>query len=228
MRAGAIQKLGVFYAVLYLEMSRATCCLLLHNFTRAAASLFRTLIEYCIRLDYFSDHGDGAVEALRTLPTRVYDEEDRRYPNKGPHPKLQAAYAAWLEEHSDCTKAPGDVSFETAFKYVYERDLAGDRVKNDSYLLYGRPSLLAHGKVAMIEDVLHYEKSTDGTEGEDLAFHLTSRTIVPEIEPFRLVSVGIDFDSLVSRIAGRNQRNFASDFNSIVLKWNEKMRARIA
>jgi hypothetical protein len=227
-RARAIQRFGVFYAVLYLEMSRATCCLVLHGFTRAAASLFRNLVEYRIRFDYLADHGDGAVEALRTLPTRVYNEEDRRYPGKGPHPNLQAAYAAWLEEHPDCAKAPGDVPFETAFKYIYERDRAGDRVKNDNYLLYGRPSLITHGKVGMLEDVLHYRKSGDGTEEEGLEFHLTSRTIVPEIELFRLIAVGIDFDALVSRIAGRLQRDFTADFDGIARRWNEKAEARIA
>lgn len=120
------------------------------------------------------------------------------------------------------------MTFETAFKYVYERDRAGALIKNDNYLLYGRPSQITHGKVGMLEDVLHHEKSGDGSEGEELEFHLTSRTIVPEIELFRLIAVGIDFDALVSRIAGRVQRDFAGDFDGIARKWNEKAEARIA
>lgn len=216
----AVQYWLSYLGILSLEMSRGTCALLFHGYPRAAVGLSRTLFEYYVRSWHWSTHPEDALSALQRLPKRVYDEERKRFGN-AVHPVLQRQYEEWERENPDLAQSYTDAGLTILARRMYRaKGLESDRFANDIYLLYGRPSIVLHGKPQFLRDVV--DPGHGGQNGDVATVLDASRTIAVELEMFRVLSVARDMDHLLSEAYGRTVPDLSERWDALVQRWNNQ------
>jgi hypothetical protein len=148
---------------LFSELLAASVELAVHEMPRAQYILNRQLLEYLAQTRWFIEHRGAATDALDRLPKTVYleviantDAFEQSYIEE-----ITRIYKDWANEHKEVDESPP----QRQPKITELVKLALQ--PGELFWYYGLPSIMVHGKIHGIQDVLG--KKPDGTMERSLS-----------------------------------------------------------
>jgi hypothetical protein len=155
--AESLRRITLYLGGLFREMLAASIDLAIHEMPRAQYVLNRQLLEYLAHNRWFMEYPAAATDSLDRLPKTVYlevtanaDAFEQDYIEE-----ITRIYRDWANEHGEVDKAPPQPkpSITQLVKLALQ--------PGELFWYYGLPSIIVHGKIHGIQDVLG--KRPDGT-----------------------------------------------------------------
>ncbi len=194
----ALRRISLYLGTLFTELFAASTELAMLEMPRAQLVLNRQLLEYFAANRWYIEHAPVAVDELARLPKTVYEEV---LANPGAFDvettaKLEANYRNWAADNPELDGARRQVpSFTTMVALALHKP-------GDKFWYYGQPSIIAHGKLHGIRDVLAKDATGRMTR------NLNSRHHDRVAELRRVGSIALEYAMLIAL-------NFGLPMNSI-------------
>lgn len=208
-----LQLLGVLGTLAW-ETAVAANQLALVGLSRAMHVLTRSTFEYSIRLRWYHQNPNEAVQHMNSLPRKIYEEIKS---TKGAfsdevRTKIVEGYKIWQSEHSEFDRQFNENTFTDM-----ARSVMSETFDSEWFFLYAYPSVIAHGKPHAISDIMSYE-------GDTMVLQMNSRQLDINMELGKIASI---ITELIGFIVNYYALDFAKDIQ-IFNELNSKLEKTLA